>query len=69
MLFIGGPCTQGPGMIVAEPRKETLRSHHDLEKDACKYYKKACKVYWYEDMGVFLINYVGDLLLYGRVIV
>lgn len=45
MLFIGGPCTQGPGMIVAESRKETLRSHHDLEKDSCKHYKKACKVY------------------------
>ena len=44
MLFIGGPCTQGPGMIVAESRKETLRSHHDLEKDSCKYHKKACKV-------------------------
>ena len=31
-------------MIVGEARKETLRSHHDLEKDSCKYYKKACKV-------------------------
>ena len=44
MLFIGGPCTQGPGMIVGESLKDPIRSHHDLEKDACKYHKKACKV-------------------------
>ncbi|XP_011410444.1 PREDICTED: protein transport protein Sec23A-like isoform X2 [Amphimedon queenslandica] len=45
MLFIGGPCTQGPGMIVGESLKDPIRSHHDLEKDACKYHKKACKHY------------------------
>ena len=44
MLFIGGPCTQGPGMIVGESLKDPIRSHHDLEKDSCKYHKKACKV-------------------------
>ncbi len=36
--------TQGPGMIVGHERKEIIRSHYDLEKDTCKYHKKASKV-------------------------
>uniref|UniRef100_V5HDC0 Protein transport protein SEC23 n=3 Tax=Ixodes ricinus TaxID=34613 RepID=V5HDC0_IXORI len=28
MLFTGGPCTQGPGMIVGDELKYTIRSHH-----------------------------------------
>ena len=44
MLFIGGACTQGPGMVVGESLKDPIRSHHDLEKDNCCYHKKACKV-------------------------
>lgn len=47
MLFIGGPCTQGPGMVVGESLKDPIRSHHDLEKENCKYHKKACKVFFY----------------------
>ena len=43
MLFIGGPCTMGPGMIVDDELKNTIRSHHDIEKDAAKYMKKAMK--------------------------
>ena len=45
LLFMGGPCTQGPGMVVGESLKDPIRSHHDLEKDSCKFYKKACKHY------------------------
>lgn len=45
MLFIGGACSQGPGMVVGESLKDPIRSHHDLEKDSCKFYKKACKHY------------------------
>ena len=45
MLFVGGPCTQGPGMVVGDALKDPIRSHLDLEKDNCKYYKKACKVW------------------------
>ena len=44
MVFIGGPCTQGPGMVVGDALKDPIRSHLDLEKDNCKYHKKACKV-------------------------
>ncbi|KAL3219844.1 hypothetical protein MRX96_005607 [Rhipicephalus microplus] len=36
MLFTGGPCTQGPGMIVGDELKITIRSHHDISKDNCK---------------------------------
>ncbi|CAF2309779.1 unnamed protein product [Rotaria sp. Silwood2] len=45
MLFIAGPCTQGPGMIIDEELKHTIRSHHDIEKDNAKYMKKAIKFY------------------------
>ncbi|KAH9424455.1 transport protein Sec23 [Dermatophagoides pteronyssinus] len=45
MMFIGGPCTTGPGMIIDDDLKNTIRSHHDIEKDNCKYMKKAMKHY------------------------
>ena len=44
MVFIAGPCTQGPGIIIDEEFKHTIRSHHDIEKDNAKYMKKAIKV-------------------------
>lgn len=44
MLFLGGPCTQGPGMVVDDDFKNVIRSHHDIEKDNCKYMRKAMKV-------------------------
>lgn len=45
MLFIGGPCTCGPGIIIDDDLKNTIRSHHDIEKDQAKYMKKATKHY------------------------
>lgn len=44
MVFTGGPCTSGPGMVVDLSLKEPIRSHHDIHKDMAKYYKKASKV-------------------------
>jgi protein transport protein SEC23 len=44
MTFIGGPCTQGPGMICDEELKSPIRSHHDIDKDNAKHMKKAIKV-------------------------
>jgi len=44
MLFAGGPCTEGPGMVVGTELKEPIRSHHDIERDNAKYYRKASKV-------------------------
>nr|KAG5699739.1 hypothetical protein BaRGS_014155 [Batillaria attramentaria] len=49
MMFLGGPCTQGPGMVVGDELKHPIRSHHDIEKDNCKYMKKAMK--HYEGLG------------------
>eukprot|EP01114_Cavostelium_apophysatum_P003750 TRINITY_DN1387_c0_g2_i2.p1 TRINITY_DN1387_c0_g2~~TRINITY_DN1387_c0_g2_i2.p1 ORF type:complete len:752 (+),score=199.83 TRINITY_DN1387_c0_g2_i2:97-2352(+) len=43
MLFTGGPCTVGPGMVVSEDLKEPIRSHTDLMRDNCKHTKKAIK--------------------------
>jgi protein transport protein SEC23 len=45
MLFAGGSCTEGPGMVVGPELREPIRSHHDIEKDSIKYYKKALKFY------------------------
>ncbi|ODV95996.1 hypothetical protein PACTADRAFT_49418 [Pachysolen tannophilus NRRL Y-2460] len=45
LLFSGGPCTYGPGMIVDVPFKEPLRSHKDIQGDTAKHYKKAAAFY------------------------
>jgi protein transport protein SEC23 len=44
MMFVGGAATEGPGMVVGTDLKEPLRSHHDIEKENVKHYKKASKV-------------------------
>ena len=44
MLFAGGPATEGPGLVVGPELREPIRSHHDIERDNIKYYKKALKV-------------------------
>lgn len=46
MLFTGGPATEGPGMVVGPELREPIRSHHDIDRDNIKYYKKALKVRW-----------------------
>lgn len=45
MLFAGGPCTEGPGMVVSTELRERIRSHHDIDKDNVKYFKRAIKFY------------------------
>ncbi len=45
MLFCGGPATEGPGMVVSSELRERIRSHHDIDKDNAKYYKRAIKFY------------------------
>jgi protein transport protein SEC23 len=44
MLFAGGPATEGPGMVVGPELREPIRSHHDIDRDNVKYFKKALKV-------------------------
>uniref|UniRef100_A0A674BHQ6 Protein transport protein SEC23 n=1 Tax=Salmo trutta TaxID=8032 RepID=A0A674BHQ6_SALTR len=43
MTFIGGPATQGPGMVVGDELKTPIRSWHDIEKDNAKFMKKGTK--------------------------
>lgn len=52
MMFIGGPATQGPGMVVGDELKLPIRSWHDIEKDNAKYVKKGTKVR--DDHGIFV---------------
>ena len=44
MLFSGGPATEGPGLVVSNELKEPIRSHHDIDRDTVKHYKRAIKV-------------------------
>jgi len=45
MTFIGGPCTQGPGLIVSNSLKEFIRAHHDISNGNIKHLAKAKKYY------------------------
>ena len=45
MVFTGGPATEGPGMVVGPELREPIRSHHDIDRDTAKNYKKALKFY------------------------
>ncbi|KAJ2081905.1 GTPase-activating protein S23 [Coemansia sp. RSA 988] len=45
MLFCGGPATQGPGMVVGPELKEPIRSHHDIDKESDRHFRKAIKFY------------------------
>lgn len=45
MVFLGGPCSQGPGQVVNDELKQPIRSHHDIHKDNAKFMKKAIKHY------------------------
>ncbi|CAO1630818.1 unnamed protein product [Parajaminaea phylloscopi] len=45
MLFSGGPCSEGPGNVVSTELRERIRSHHDIDKDNVKFYKRALKYY------------------------
>ncbi|KAF8158978.1 copii coat protein [Mycena galopus ATCC 62051] len=45
MLFAGGPATEGPGMVVSNELKEPIRSHHDIDRDSVKHFKRAAKFY------------------------
>lgn len=44
MVFAGGPATEGPGMVVSNELKEPIRSHHDIDRDSVKHFKRASKV-------------------------
>lgn len=43
-MFSAGACTEGPGMIVTPQLKDRLRSHHDIDRDGAKHFKRASKV-------------------------
>jgi protein transport protein SEC23 len=45
MVFIGGPPTQGPGLVVSDELKEPIRSHHELNKETAKHVFGSTKHY------------------------
>ncbi|OAY75333.1 Protein transport protein SEC23 [Ananas comosus] len=54
IALVGGPCTEGPGMIVSKDLSEPVRSHKDLDKDAAPHFHKAVKVY--DNLAKQLVN-------------
>ena len=50
MLFSGGPATEGPGLVVSNELKEPIRSHHDIDRDSAKHFKRASKVRQHNDV-------------------
>lgn len=44
MLFIAGPCTCGPGMVVGDDFKIPIRSHHDTVTDNASHVERSTKV-------------------------
>ena len=45
MMFVGGPCTSGPGAIVNRLKTEDMRSHADISRNAEPLHKPACEFY------------------------
>ncbi|KAJ4455415.1 putative Protein transport protein Sec23A [Paratrimastix pyriformis] len=46
MLFINGPCTQGPGMVLGSNLQETMRAHVNIETNTqLKHFSRAQKYY------------------------
>jgi protein transport protein SEC23 len=45
MMFVGGPATVGPGLIVGQNKAENIRSHADLQKNNAPHHKAACAFY------------------------
>ena len=45
MMFVGGPCTSGPGAIVSRLKTDDIRSHADLARNAEPLHKPACEFY------------------------
>ena len=60
-MFIGGPATQGPGMVVGDELKTPIRSWHDIEKDNAKYVKKGTKVIFSCEFSVCVTSHSGVL--------
>lgn len=54
IALVGGPCTEGPGMIVSKDLSEPVRSHKDLDKDAAPHFNKAVK--FYENLAKQLVS-------------
>ena len=52
--FIGGPCTDGPGIIVSKELTDPIRSHKDLAKDTASLFNKAVK--FYEGLATQLVS-------------
>lgn len=45
MMFVGGPATVGPGLIVGQSKSENIRSHADLQKNNAPHHKAAIAFY------------------------
>jgi protein transport protein SEC23 len=45
IMFMGGPCTVGPGQVVIRPLTETMRGHTEIMGDSAPFLKSATAFY------------------------
>ena len=45
MMFLAGPCTEGPGQVVGVEKEQPMRGHVDIENESAKFSKPAAKFY------------------------
>jgi protein transport protein SEC23 len=65
MVFSGGPATEGPGMVVGGELKEPIRSHHDIDRDSVKHFKRATKVCMRKSTSLAVIDGFEVLRRFG----
>ena len=66
MLFAGGPATEGPGLVVGPELREPIRSHHDIDRDNIKYFKKALKVNYPTESRPVLADEYSSMITWLR---
>uniref|UniRef100_A0A8D8S8M2 Protein transport protein SEC23 n=1 Tax=Cacopsylla melanoneura TaxID=428564 RepID=A0A8D8S8M2_9HEMI len=61
MLFVGGACSQGPGMVLNDDLREPIRSHNDIHKGNNKYQKMATKHYESLALRAAIVGHAIDI--------
>ena len=62
LLFMGGPCTEGPGKVVGEELKTPIRSHKDIAKNNAPFVQSATKVYFGWKYMVYLVEKLRNVM-------
>ncbi|KAG8347415.1 hypothetical protein TRVL_01742 [Trypanosoma vivax] len=64
LLFTGGPCTRGPGTVVAIEKEKMMRFHRDIIEGETPYYEDAFK--FYGDIQKRLLSVQASLSVFAQ---